>query len=109
MRHRRTIIVYSNRISLMQPSIENEDFLTLKPKQIATIRRSYALTQKLFAELIGISMRTLQNWEIGHRKPCGPALALLDIAEKNPQAFLKKRKKIKCSKEIAEKLLKTLY
>ena len=43
------------------------------------IRLKNGLTQTEFAMMIGVSPRTLQNWEQGHRKPEGPALALLTI------------------------------
>ena len=38
--------------------------------------------------MIGVSVRTLPNWEQGRRKPEGPAKALLRIASKNPKAVL---------------------
>jgi putative transcriptional regulator len=38
--------------------------------------------------MIGVSVRTLQNWEQGRRQPEGPAKALLRIASKNPSAVL---------------------
>jgi len=38
--------------------------------------------------MLGVSSRTLQNWEQGRREPEGPAKALLTIAEKNPRAVL---------------------
>lgn len=52
------------------------------------VREKLALTQTQFAALIGISVRTLQNWEQGHRRPEGTACALLRIAESHPQAVL---------------------
>ena len=52
------------------------------------VREKLQLTQSQFAALIGISIRTLQNWEQGHRKPEGTARALLRIAERHPQAVL---------------------
>lgn len=50
----------------------------------ATIRRNLGLTQEVFAELIGVSIQTLRNWEQGTRQPRGSALALLRIVEKHP-------------------------
>jgi putative transcriptional regulator len=41
-----------------------------------------------FAAMIGVSMRTLQDWEQGRREPNGPAVALLRIAEQHPEVFL---------------------
>ncbi len=39
--------------------------------------------------MIGVSIDTLQNWEQGRRKPEGPALALLRVAEMAPEVVLK--------------------
>jgi putative transcriptional regulator len=36
--------------------------------------------------MIGVSVATLRNWEQGRRTPDGPALALLRVAARNPQA-----------------------
>lgn len=52
------------------------------------VREKLGLTQIQFAALIGISPRTLQNWEQGHRHPEGTARALLRIAERHPEAVL---------------------
>ncbi len=52
------------------------------------VREKLGLTQSQFAALIGTSVRTLQNWEQGHRRPEGTARALLRIAERHPQAVL---------------------
>jgi putative transcriptional regulator len=52
------------------------------------VREKLGLTQSQFAGLIGISIRTLQNWEQGHRRPEGTARALLRVAEQHPQAVL---------------------
>ncbi|HBJ87634.1 MAG TPA: transcriptional regulator [Verrucomicrobiales bacterium] len=53
-----------------------------------SVREKLGLTQSQFAGLIGISIRTLQNWEQGHRRPEGTARALLRVAEQHPQAVL---------------------
>ena len=52
------------------------------------IRRKLNLSQAEFALLMGVSVRTLQDWEQGRRSPSGPARALLTIAHRNPKAFL---------------------
>jgi len=52
------------------------------------VREKLGLTQSQFAALIGISPRTLQNWEQGHRRPEGTARALLRVAERHPEAVL---------------------
>lgn len=67
--------------------------LTLKTTQLSTpsapevIRAQLNLSQVAFAGLLGVSLRTLQDWEQGRRKPQGPALALLRIAEQHPEVF----------------------
>ena len=55
---------------------------------VKKIRRSLHISQSEFALMIGVSPRTLQNWEQGRREPDGPAKALLRVASKNPQAIL---------------------
>jgi DNA-binding transcriptional regulator YiaG len=64
----------------------------MNPQRIKAIRNIYGLTQVGFAEYIGISYDTYRNWEIGHRNPSGPAIALLYIAETQPNVFRKNRK-----------------
>ena len=60
----------------------------ITPPDIKMVREKPHVSQKEFAMLIGVSTRTLQNWEQGRRKPVGPANALLKIASKNPKAVL---------------------
>jgi len=55
---------------------------------VATIRERTGLSQAKFASLIGVSIRTLQEWEQGRRAPSGAARTLLMVAAKNPQALL---------------------
>jgi putative transcriptional regulator len=52
------------------------------------VREQLGLTQTQFAALIGISPRTLQNWEQGHRHPEGTARALPRVAQCHPQMVL---------------------
>jgi len=55
---------------------------------VAATRAKTGLSQARFAELLGVSIRTLQDWEQGRRAPSGAARTLLMIAAKNPQALL---------------------
>lgn len=55
---------------------------------VAKIREVTGLSQSRFAELLGVSVRTLQDWEQGRRAPSGAARTLLLIAHKNPRALL---------------------
>ena len=54
----------------------------------AEARQRVGLSQKEFATLLGVSVRTLQDWEQGRREPSGAARTLLRIANKNPKAIL---------------------
>jgi putative transcriptional regulator len=55
---------------------------------VAEIRKKTSLSQSRFAALLGVSVRTLQDWEQGRRAPSGAARTLLLIAHKNPKALL---------------------
>ena len=57
----------------------------LQPGDVAALRRFVQLTQEQFAEALGISVRTLQNWEQDRVVPEGPGRALLRIAARNPR------------------------
>ena len=52
-----------------------------RPAPPQRIRAGLHLSQVAFAGLMGMSLRTVQDWEQGQRKPSGPAEALLRIAE----------------------------
>lgn len=58
------------------------------PPEIKKVREGLHVSQSEFARMIGVSSRTLQNWEQGRRNPEGPAKALLKIAARNPKAVL---------------------
>jgi len=58
-----------------------------EPSEPKIIRSKLKLSQSAFAGLLGVSMRTLQDWEQGRRNPQGPAIALLRIAEQHPEVF----------------------
>ena len=55
---------------------------------VSAIRERTGLSQSRFSELLGVSARTLQDWEQGRRAPSGAARTLLLIAAKNPKALL---------------------
>lgn len=52
---------------------------------IAKARIASRLSQSQFAQLLGISVRTLQEWEQGRRQPSGAAKTLLRVAENHPE------------------------
>lgn len=53
--------------------------------EVKLIREKVGLSQNRFALLIGVSKRTLENWEQGRRHPTGPAKALLRILDADPE------------------------
>ena len=59
---------------------------TLSP--VTAARQAVGLSQVQFAGLMGVSVRTLQQWEQGRRSPSGAAKTLLRVAEKHPEFLL---------------------
>jgi putative transcriptional regulator len=55
---------------------------------VRSVRERTGLSQSRFAQLLGVSVRTLQDWEQERRAPSGAAKTLLLIAEKNPKALI---------------------
>jgi ribosome-binding protein aMBF1 (putative translation factor) len=55
---------------------------------VAGTRSKLQLTQNQFAKLLGISVKTLHNWEQGRRKPTGAARVLLRVASRHPEVVL---------------------
>jgi putative transcriptional regulator len=51
-------------------------------------RLKLGVSQSAFAQLLGVSVRTLQEWEQGRREPSGAARTLLRIALRSPEAIL---------------------
>lgn len=50
-------------------------------------RKALGLSQAEFAKLLGVSARTLQDWEQGRKQPSGAASTLLKVAAKHPEAL----------------------
>jgi len=56
---------------------------------VKAIREQVGFSQSKFSGLIGVSVRTLQNWEQGHRHPTGPAKVLLKLVQSNPESVFR--------------------
>jgi putative transcriptional regulator len=63
--------------------------LVVSASGVRMIRERTKLSQSEFAHLIGVSVKTLQNWEQDRRRPAGPAAALLKIIAHEPQLAVK--------------------
>lgn len=55
---------------------------------VVRVRIKSGLSQAEFATALGVSKRTLEQWEQGRRKPSGAAKQLLKIAERHPEVLL---------------------
>jgi putative transcriptional regulator len=51
---------------------------------VSAIRSKSGLSQRAFAQSIGVALGTLQGWEQGRRKRQGPARVLLALIDKRP-------------------------
>lgn len=59
----------------------------VKLSAAAAARAKVGVSQSAFAELLGVSLRTLQDWEQGRRRPAGAAQTLLRVASQHPEAL----------------------
>jgi putative transcriptional regulator len=63
--------------------------MKVKPEsQVVRVRLKSGLSQAQFAAALGVSKRTLEQWEQGRRQPSGAAHTLLKIAERHPEVLL---------------------
>ena len=72
---------------ILRGKAEPSRTFTVESPNVKKIRSSFNLTQDEFAALLGISVKTLRNWEQGRRTPEGAARVLLQVAAKHPEAI----------------------
>ena len=75
---------WRRRIVLSDGTVE-KDGIVAATDWARAARAGTGLSQAQFAKLIGVSLRTLQEWEQGRKRPSGPAAALLRIVARDPE------------------------
>jgi putative transcriptional regulator len=73
-------------MSDVMAGISTEEFRVEVPDVVAA-RQSTGLTQSAFAELLGVSKRTLQEWEQARKTPSKAAQSLIKIAMRHPEVL----------------------
>lgn len=52
---------------------------------IKDLRESFSMSQAVFAEIIGVSKKTVEAWEAGRNKPNGPSLRMMQVIKSKPE------------------------
>lgn len=73
------------RIMRRDGTVEKDEVIPAGRVVVAAARAGTGLSQAEFAKLLGVSVRTLQDWEHGRREPSGAAQTLLRIATQHPR------------------------
>lgn len=74
--------------AIMKGTMQPSRLFEFPETEVRALREQFGLSQDKFADLVGISVGTLRNWEQGRRKPEGPARVLLRVASRHPEALL---------------------
>lgn len=67
---------------------EGRSYTVAAPDEPKVIRERMKLGISAFASLLGVSVKTLRNWEEGKRKPSGASKSLLVVAARHPEVLL---------------------
>lgn len=68
-------------------TVEKDHLIPAGDTSVRAARAATGLSQAQFAKLLGVSVRTLQEWEQGRKAPSGAAATLLRIAGKRPEVL----------------------
>ena len=68
--------------------VKIEPLRTYTADEIRTLRLRLHLSLGLFAELLGVSEKTVEAWESGHNEPSGPALRLMNMIQRYPDVLM---------------------
>lgn len=69
------------------------NYTPLSVEELKSIRKLYNLSQRSFAQMLDINVRTLQDYELGRTRPSQTATALFNFAKMEVKLFLKYRQK----------------
>lgn len=76
-------------ISIRKGEMKASRRLETEQTDVRAVREQAGLSQREFARLIRVSVKTIQNWEQHRRQPTGPAAALLRIFSTSPDTAIK--------------------
>jgi DNA-binding transcriptional regulator YiaG len=71
--------------------IQTHTYNELSKAEVKAIRKLYNLSQRSFAEMLDINLRTLQDYELGRINPSQTAIALFNFAKTEMKTFIKYR------------------
>lgn len=75
------------KITLKTHQINDVTELDITPNEIVHIREKFNMSRGVFANLLHISSRTLENWEQGRSAPNGQAVTLLKLVQRHPETL----------------------
>jgi putative transcriptional regulator len=76
-------------VAIAKGDIQPSRVFTVDPPDVKAVREKTGLSQSMFAAMIGVKVKTLQNWEQHRRNPTGAAAALLTIFDREPDTAMK--------------------
>jgi putative transcriptional regulator len=88
------------RVELPSGKVARDEIVTGARWALLSARSSSGLSQADFADALGVSKRTLENWEQGRAEPTGPAKVLLNLVAKYPDT-VKRLAKIRPEEQAA--------
>jgi putative transcriptional regulator len=75
------------RVTRRDGTVEKDEIIPPEEALVALARAATGLSQAAFAKLLGVSTRTLQEWEQGRKSPSGAAATLLKVAARHPEVL----------------------
>ncbi|MHB8422049.1 MAG: helix-turn-helix domain-containing protein [Leptospirales bacterium] len=85
--HETASILYNSGLIDLRRMLEFEELRNLEvekitPEKIKSLREKENVSQAVFAEILNISVSTVQKWETGEKQPSGSSLKLLDLIKR---------------------------